>query len=289
MRIIHRNIIQKKPEWQTFLHCSDLHLGEDACDKKAMIADFEEAKERNARINIYGDLFGMILPKDLKRYQPSTTEKKLQHVNALVNKTVEDVAELLLPYANLIDVIGIGNHELSVINYHSVDPNGLLLWRLQQRCREEGIEFNASHGGISGYICYKFDVGGHRKHYIVKYHHGAGGSAPVTKGMIGMSRIKVQWIADLYVEGHDHNRLADTDVVASLNSRGNLDLRETRSIKCGNYRRSYPMQTEETAANVDYSEASKAALKPIGGMFVKVKILRDGKNSQSRILQVAEV
>lgn len=274
MQVVFRTIKQTRPDWQDFLFCSDVHFGEESCCVDAFVKDLKEAKYRKARINIIGDLLGMILPKDIKRYQPSTVKKEHRQYNAIVNQVIDDMADILLPYADLIDVIGLGNHEISIINHHSTDTHAFLMGKLASLCERDKRPFTASHGGICGFIRYQFDVGGHRKPFVVKYHHGAGGSAPVTKGMIGLQRVKTQWLADMYVEGHDHNRIVDTDVVIGLNSSGNIEQRNTRAIKCGNYRISYPLQSQKDAGNIDYTELSHSQVKPLGGVFAKVRLVK---------------
>jgi hypothetical protein len=120
---------------------------------------------------------------------------------AMWRAIVDDVAGLLAPYATHILAIGTGNHETAVLRYQAVD----LLLELQERLRvltgitipimgyEWWIKINVTYAnnsvtGINGYV-----------------HHGFGGSAPVTKGIIQYAR-KLEELEDVdfVVMGHTH-------------------------------------------------------------------------------------
>ena len=53
-------------------------------------------------------------------------------------------------------------------------------------------------------------------------HHGAGGSAPVTKGMIDRARIYDTITADVYVIGHKHTSVHAQTKHEYLDNRGNV-------------------------------------------------------------------
>jgi len=290
MQVIKSRVETAYDKWNYFLYASDLHLGEVASSIKHIKEDFDEARRLGARIIMPGDVFGMILPKDTKRYQPSCVVPDLRDRDDLVNAYVEYASKVLAPYADLIDMVGLGNHELTIKDYYATDVVGLLLERLAEVCRKNGRPFTAKHGGITGFLRYQFVLGhGSTMVYVVQYHHGAGGDAPVTKGMIGGNRVKTQWVADAYVSGHTHSRLADADVIIGLTAGGKVYERETRFIKTGNYRLSYPEQNQKNAANVDYTEKMQSAVKPLGGTFVKVKVTRVGEDRERKLIQRVEV
>ena len=50
----------------------------------------------------------------------------------------------------------------------------------------------------------------HGARFVLYYHHGSGGQAPVTKGMIDFHR-KGNWVdSDIVWLGHKHNKITDT-------------------------------------------------------------------------------
>lgn len=95
----------------TFTLMSDLHLGAANINYKLIEKELQTAKEHGDRILLNGDIFDMILVKDAKRFSPDVLHPRLRGRRDLVNAAVEWGAELLGPYADLIDMIGVGNHE----------------------------------------------------------------------------------------------------------------------------------------------------------------------------------
>ena len=64
---------------------------------------------------------------------------------------------------------------------------------------------NVLAGGYTGYIRFLFTIGGKRSSVNLKYHHGSGGNAPVTRGVIQTNRQSVFLPdADIVVNGHNH-------------------------------------------------------------------------------------
>jgi len=69
---LHRVTLKcESSEWKWFCAMSDIHFGSVFCDKLQVKKDLEEARKRNARINIIGDVFDLLLPQDHKRFKPS--------------------------------------------------------------------------------------------------------------------------------------------------------------------------------------------------------------------------
>ena len=69
----------------------------------------------------------------------------------------------------------------------------------------------------------KYANGGRRKTINMKYHHGVGGNAPVTKGAIQSNRSAVMWPnADIMVRGHIHNRFSMSMPVETISNHGRI-------------------------------------------------------------------
>ncbi len=90
---------------------SDLHLGAAHVDYKRIERDLREAKAAGDRILINGDVFDFILPSDHKRFSPDALHSRLRGRRDILNACLEWGTEFLAPYADQIDMIGIGNHE----------------------------------------------------------------------------------------------------------------------------------------------------------------------------------
>lgn len=192
---------------------SDLHLGSSSCDEDAVKADLDWAKRENAQIYLLGDIVDMILPKDMKRYQPSAVVKGLRSEDDLVGGTVRYAAEFLDPYKDLIRMISEGNHEGSVLQYHGFDPISALIGTL---------DCGIVHGGVGGYIQNRYACEGSNNvvNLRIRYHHGAGGSAPRTLGVMSLADMGAYSPdADIVWQGHKHNKFANgTTVIEKLKS-----------------------------------------------------------------------
>ena len=90
---------------------SDLHIGARNVDYGLIKEELEEAKSLGDRILINGDVFDMILVQDKKRFRQDVLHPRIAGKSDTINAAVEWGAELLSPYADMIDMVGIGNHE----------------------------------------------------------------------------------------------------------------------------------------------------------------------------------
>jgi len=199
---------------------SDLHIGAEDCDIKTMRRDFATSADEERRFSINGDIAELIVPSDRKRF---TASKLMSRRDDVINETLELSFKELKPFADYIDVIGTGNHEESPIKYNSFDFIGALIVLLN---RERSVTLPPIHrAGYQGYMQYKLKPVTKRKActpFTIYHHHGAGGSAPVTKGMIDFNRMIYSHIADLYWMGHKHTAIQDNGIVRDgLNKNGN--------------------------------------------------------------------
>lgn len=233
---------------------SDLHIGAPQVDYKRITRELEDAKANNERILINGDVFDMILKKDFKRYTPNAIHQRLRHRNDQVSAAIEWAVEILSPYADYIDMIGVGNHETAVEKHHDVDPVRLLVYELQKKVKDHTIHY----GGYCGFMDYRFRgvtkdgkrkaPNGHSnqsKRFVFFYHHGAGGSAPVTRGMIAFARL--DWIegADVIWTGHRHTKWnAEIEKVRCPLLGDTPIRRQVREIQTGAYFITYDGQSQ---------------------------------------------
>jgi len=260
-------------EWKWLYIASDIHLGEQASDITLFKKELQRAQEIDARVLITGDLFGMISKKD-PRYRAGGVVAELRGRDDLVNVTLDYAYEILKPYANMIDMISMGNHEIKFQSYHDTEIIGLLLDKLHDMWKEQPGKAPV-HGGNVGFLQYQILLGGgSSKLYDIFYDHGSGGDAPVTKGMIGANRIRCNWGADLYILSHNHYRWADALVHGRMNTRGHLEVREQRFIRSGNFHKSYLVRDQNHPSDIDYPEEMSHSLKPLGGTFLRVRVTK---------------
>jgi hypothetical protein len=199
---------------------SDLHIDSPSHDRKAMLADLDRGAEMNARMFIAGDLFTAIMPSDKR----SSGAHRRGQTDALIDQLVDQAAEVLMPYRDNIDVIGLGNHEVTALLYDYTDLVNRLRCRLQEK-RAKSLP-HIRHGGYTGFILLRFASGKTRSVREIWYwHHGSGGASPVTRGMIDLNRVIAGNRADVYWLGHKHTNVSDTPRVREINKVSGLVMR----------------------------------------------------------------
>ena len=187
---------------------SDLHIGADDIDLPRMKRDLATAAVEGRRFLINGDIAELILPGDKKRWSASKMNSQRDDI---LNEALEQSFDVLKPYANYIDLIGTGNHDESPIKYDSFDLVGALVGMLNR----EKTNGNIHRAGYQGYVKYMLRPtnGTASIPFTIYMHHGSGGSAPVSKGMIDFNRVLVSHRANLYWLGHKHTAIIDGGIM----------------------------------------------------------------------------
>lgn len=275
-----------RPNWTFLRPMGDLHLGNVRCREARIRADLEEARSLNARILLIGDIYDAILTKDHKRFALTVLKPFLQERQDLLNAVVEYGVSFLEPYADLIDVMGYGNHEAAVLKHHNFDLIKDTVGRLNEGLRRKGNDHRIAAGGYTGYVQYRVPSSTAKPEFKrslnVLYNHGGGGDAPVTKGILDISRKTVNWDYDLYVYGHKHHSIIVNDVKIRLTGKGVLQIRTVKAVQCGSYFQNYDIDAEPGA--FPFTESQNHAPKPIGSPIVRFKFSTD-KNPLIKVEQ----
>lgn len=186
---------------QLILLVSDQHHDSPLCDRKLEKQHLDEALTKNALIFMGGDTFDAMQGKKDPRasYDQLDPElKKDKYFDALVDFN----SKFYAPYAKNIVMIGKGNHESSVTKHHSIDLTERMVYKMNQENNS-----NISVGGYGGWVRFMFTIQKTvRSSLKMKYFHGSGGDAPVTRGVIQTARQAV-YLPDASVvwNGHNHN------------------------------------------------------------------------------------
>lgn len=185
---------------QWILFQSDNHHDSIFCNRELEQQHLNEAVKRGAVVMILGDLFdGMQGRYDNRRtYTELRPEYKREDYYDFLWK---DMTNFLFPYAAHIALIADGNHELSILKNANTDVLGNLITNLQL----SGADIK--RGGFGGWVRLVLNLGDGRKIVKrIKYYHGSGGEAPVTRGAIQTNRQAVYLPdADIVINGHSHN------------------------------------------------------------------------------------
>lgn len=252
---------------------SDLHIDAAGHNRQKLIHDLDTAIEHDARIYINGDLFDFILPGDRKRYTRGGNEiDNDDQIGEIVRMGVK----ILSPYVDHIDLIGMGNHETAVLKFHHIDAVRLLIWELQKARNPELPHIH--HGGYTGFIRHSYRVEcenstGAYRNYTIWYHHGVGGSSPVTKGMIDFNRAQIMADADLYWMGHKHTSITDDGIKRLVcNHLGEVKVVDKLAVFTGGYKKAASLDIDymERGYGLNYSEEQHMGLQSDGFKLLKI-------------------
>ncbi len=203
---------------QWFLLRADAHHDNKHCLQDVERKHLEQAKARQALILDFGDLFCAMQGKWDKRADQSQLREELRGNNYL-DLLVQTTSDFYSPYAKLFALLGQGNHETAILKYHQTNLTDRLAERLK------ALSSSVVVGGFSGWVRFIFSYqnSGNLCSRVLKWHHGYGGDAPVTKGTIQTNRMAVYLPdADFVVTGHCFSE--DTEVLTSKGWRHYSDL-----------------------------------------------------------------
>jgi hypothetical protein len=210
------------------LTLSDIHFDSKYCDRKLLKRHLDEAKEKDAQIFIFGDLFDCMGGK----YDPRSNKGDLRpeyQVKDYFDEIVRDAVKFFEPYRDNIQLVTYGNHELSVLKRQEVDI-------LKNFARQLAIDI----GDYSGFIRFALTDNEQKRHIstsrLMYYNHGSGGNSPVTRGIIKTSRRQNYISADIMVSGHIHSEWMLALPMVKVDARGNVIKREQTHISLGTYK-----------------------------------------------------
>lgn len=267
------------PDEFPILLASDIHFDEPGFDRDLFTRDFDRAKRTGARILINGDVFGCILPSDLKRYTRGNDASG--QTDGIINKSLRDAEALFAPYVDQIDMIGLGNHEISVLKYHHIDVTAMLIASLN-RIRSSSLP-PIRHGGYTGYIRYQFTgpSNSHVQHFDIFYNHGQGGNAEVTDGIIdakrrGYCRADVVWL------GHKHKRwVLEDNPEEGMADNGRIYTRKRWSVMTGCYGKATgETNASEDGYRINYGEERMRTKQRTGGVHGVIYVQRGNINAE---------
>lgn len=259
-----------KAGWeQWFLLMSDNHHDSVYCDRKLELEHLQEAKKRNARILIFGDFFDAMQG----RFDPRRSMDELRpeyRREDYYDFVIKDCLDFLKPYAPLIDLIADGNHELSVLRNANTNLCDRLVMVLRTDAKSEVV-----HGGFGGWIRLVVKTGADIS-YNLKYFHGAGMEAPVTRGVIQTNRQAVYLPdADIVVNGHNHNAYYVPISRERISDQGKQYMDIQHHIRIPGYKNAYGNGTK------GWEVTRGGVPKPIGAVWMRMWFDYEGTKNQN--------
>jgi UDP-2,3-diacylglucosamine pyrophosphatase LpxH len=268
----------KSTEELTVMLASDIHYDSCACDIKLFEKHLRIAEEKQAPVIIAGDLFDAMQGRDDPRR--SIEELKSEYaVSSYFDAIVLDVSRFLLKFKVPYYIIGLGNHETSVLRKINTD----LVQRLCLLLRLEGQPAEAM--GYWGYVrfMFKYKKGGGSAVKNLYYHHGKSNGAPVTKGIIQVNRQGVYLHdADIVLNGHNHQSYCMPVQVEKLNQ---MTMRPYTQTVWYLRTPGYKMSPGDSLQTWGYGPEKHRSPTPRGCMFVNMTYTHSSENVEADIVQ----
>lgn len=272
---IHEILLQGKRVQIAML--SDLHWDNPKCDWDLLKRDLDYCKTNNIPVMVNGDFFCLMQGKGDRRGNKS--DIRPEHNNAkYLDSIVETAVEWFSPYADILTVIGYGNHETSVIKWQETD----LLQRFVDLLNYKNGS-NVYTGGYGGWIILRQEINaGIESSFKIKYFHGSGGGGVVTKGALNLTRaLEMYEDFDVFTMGHIHENAARNDVRDTIDFNSKIGYRhehkQIHMMLTGTYKE-------------EYGDGSKgwhvergAPVKPTGGRILVFESERIEKHGQRKM------
>lgn len=184
---------------QWILLRSDAHHDSTAADQDMEMRHLLEAERRGALICDIGDLFDCMNGRYDKRADREHLRPEYQH-GPYLNRLVDVAYDRYRRFAPRWLHMSPGNHETAVAKHNDFD----LTQQLYSRLKPDAPLLNL--GRYAGYMRFHVHAFGRRAGSLVlAYHHGFGGSAPVTRGVIQTNRMAISYPdAHIVWSGHTH-------------------------------------------------------------------------------------
>ena len=252
---------------------SDLHWDNPKCDQDLLKKHLDYCKENSIPIMINGDMFCLMQGRGDNRRNKN--DIRPEHNNArYLDSIVETAVEWFAPYADILTVIGYGNHETAIIKWQETDILQRFVDLLNLNCHS-----NVQTGGYGGWLIVKIMKHNKAFPFKIKYFHGSGGGGVVTKGALNLTRALEMYEGfDVFTMGHIHENSCRNDVrdtLIYLTKNGyKVEHKYLHSMITGTYKEEY----QEGAYGWHVERA--APVKPLGGRILDLNIERKQKDGQ---------
>jgi hypothetical protein len=181
---------------------------------------------------IFGDLFDLMQGKWDPRGNYSELRPEYKSC-VYVDEVIHDVGDKLSKYADIIKFISKGNHETNIEKRMMVSP----IDRVAQIINAAGGHVEV--GGYAGWLVMQANRNGSSaQRFNVHYHHGYGGGAKRSKGILGADIDQKDFPdADIIVRGHDHQKWHLPVTVDRITQQMKLTQRTVHHLRLGSYKK----------------------------------------------------
>lgn len=236
----------------------DVHRGHAFHNDKAFRKFLADADPETYFIG-GGDTFDSIIPTD-RRYQKSSDASPAA-CDDIIDWWVDDMCELLSPYADRIFGMLAGNHELSLAKHNGTNP-------LRRLCSRLNIPYLSSAALLRLQL---HDNGSRVRTVVIRAHHGFGkGSRTQGADLTSYEKSMSRYEADIFLFGHTHSKkISKTSRFGFV---GKSAQEKTQMLcTCGCFLNSVAFDTETT----NYAEEKDMPPSNIGGIEIQIKPTRN--------------
>ena len=262
--------------YKNVLLLSDVHFDSMSCDRIALKDVLDEALEKDSVVLFNGDFFDMMQGKNDRRHMKGSIRKEYLGDNYF-DLIIEDAAEFLKPYARIIGIMADGNHETSVTKHYESNPLDRLCYILKQQYKSP-----VQHTGYQSWVIIRLQTDKRNKNYMpfkIKMHHGSGGNARVTKGVIEHNRMSTYvegadliWLAHTHTQYCMHNTIEVLNVIPKYH----VALKKVYHVRTGCWKQEYKAGGWAVEKGFSPSE--------IGGYWLDLKLYRNIKEGGRSII-----
>lgn len=228
----------------TLLPIADIHLGNLTSDLSKLKKDLQAINGKTLIIGL-GDWLDSILVKDKKRYRKALDATESE---AIIDKQIEQCAEIFRPYADKLIGLGDGNHEEKIIDLCGTNPTKRLCEKLST---QEHEVIYLGYSWLLQLVFRKDEVegGGQTRTIIVRGHHGWGGGSRTEGADITKYSHDVKfWQADIFLYGHVHKLKTNDVEEGRIIGQDKWITVQKKMIVCGTYQKTYTNDTTATYA-----------------------------------------
>jgi UDP-2,3-diacylglucosamine pyrophosphatase LpxH len=211
---------------------SDVHFDSVKCDRDMLKDHLDKALALQASVYIFGDWFDLMQGMYDPRRSYSSLRPEYKSITYL-DDVIDDAAEFLQPYKEVLAMIGRGNHETNIEKRLSTSPIDRLVGALNG-----GVMAGPYSGWVQLVYSRNSVTHGGRHQRMLHFHHGYGGNAPRSKGVLNVDLDQKEWPdADLIVSGHTHQKWHVPISVERITPHLNTYEDTVHHLKLGSYKK----------------------------------------------------
>jgi len=246
-------------DWEfRILLTSDRHIDNKHSNLKLQKKHLDVAQQNGWPVLDTGDIMDAMQGRKDPRSSRLAMREIMADREDYFDSVVDFTFDTLEPYADSFALMGLGNHETSILKHNETNLTKRLVKRLQEK------QSPVIMGAYSGWLKLLFSTkNSNRKSINIRYTHGGGASAPVTKGVIRTNRRGVAYPdAHISISGHTHEAFCVPIARERVSEQGKVYIDEQLHVQIPSYK------DETCGVTHGFSVEKEFAPKPTGAYWL---------------------